>query len=199
MNWTKRGDPMTTVYVVQTGQTTLEEDQRLESAAGGPLTDQGQAEVLDAARALEGYEIKTVYACTVGEGERQTAELMAAQLKAKVRDHCELHEIDYGLWQGLTTDEIKRRQPRVYRQWTKAPASVRPPEGETLAEAQHRLKGALKEIVRRHKNGTALLVLRPVLMGLLKCLAENGELDDLWAHVDLSFRWGCYDVDDQSL
>ncbi len=199
MNWTKRGEPMTTVYVVQTGQTTLEEARRLESAAGGALTEQGLEEVRSAARALDGHKIKTVYACTVGEGERQTAEVLAEQLHAKVRDHGELHEIDYGLWQGLTTEEIKRRQPRVYRQWTKAPASVRPPEGETLAEAQHRLRHALKEIVRRHKNGTALLVLRPVAMGLLKCLAENGELDDLWRHVDLSFRWGCYDVDDQSL
>lgn len=190
---------MTTVYVVQTGETTLEQNQRLESAAGAPLTDQGQLEVLDAARAMNGCEIKTVYACTMGEGERQTAELVAGQLKAKVRDKCELHEFDYGLWQGLTTEEIKRRQPRVYRQWTKSPASVRPPEGETLAEAQLRLKAALKEIVRKHKTGTALLVLRPVLMGLLKCLAENDELDDLWRHVDLSFSWGCYDVDDQSL
>jgi len=194
-----RQDQMTTLYVVQTGETTLEQDSRLQSAAGAPLTEQGQMQVLDAARALSSHEIKTVYACTMGEGERQTAELVAELLKAKVRDHSDIHEIDYGLWQGLTTEEIKRRQPRVYRQWTKTPASVRPPEGETLAEAQHRLKGAVKEIVRRHKTGTALLVLRPVLLGLLKCLAENGELDDLWLHVDPLFRWGCYDVDDKSL
>jgi len=190
---------MTTVYVVQTGETRLEQDQRLQSAAEAPLTEHGQTEVLDAARELLAHKIKTVYACTAGEGARQTAELVAELLQAKVRDHRDLHEIDYGLWQGLTTEEIKRRQPRVYRRWTKAPASVRPPEGETLAEAQHRLKSALKQIVRRHKNGTALLVLRPVLLGLLKCLAENGALDDLWHHVDPSFRWGCYDVDDQSL
>ena len=190
---------MATVYIMQTGQTTVEQDQRLESAAGAPLTEQGHLEVLDAARALSGHKIKTVYACTMGEGERQTAELVAAELHAKIRDHGGLHEIDYGLWQGLTTEEIKRRQPRVFRQWTKTPASVRPPEGETLAEAQQRLKGALKDIVRRHKTGTALLVLRPVVLGLLKCLAESDGLDELWRYVDPSFRWGCYDVDDQSL
>ena len=195
----ERHNEMTMVYVVQTGETTLEQDDRLESAAGAPLTEYGQMEVLDAARELLPHKIKTVYACTLGESERQTAELVAELLKAKVRDHCELHELDYGLWQGLTTEELKRRQPRAYRQWTKTPACVRPPEGETLAEAQDRLKGALKEIVRRHRNGTALLVLRPVLMGLLKCLAEEGELDDLWQHVDRSFRWGCYDVNDHWL
>lgn len=190
---------MTTVYVMQTGQTTLEQDQRIESAAGAPLTEQGHMEVLDAARELASHNIKTVYACTMGESERQTAELVAKQLKAKVRDHNGLHEIDYGLWQGLTTEEIKRRQPRVYRQWAKTPASVRPPEGETLSEAQERLKSTLKEIVKRHKNDAALLILRPVVLGLLKCLAENDGLDELWHYVDPSFRWGCYDVDDQSL
>lgn len=194
-----RHNDMTTVYVVQTGETTLEQDHRLDSAAGAPLTEQGQMQVMDAARELATHEIKTVYACTMGESERQTAALVAELLKAKVRKHSALHEIDYGLWQGLTTKEIRRRQPRVYRQWTKTPACVRPPEGETLAEAQQRLREALKQIVRRHKNGSVLLVLRPVLIGLLKCLAENDGLDDVWQHVDPSFRWKSYDVDLQSL
>ena len=190
---------MTKIYAIQTGQTTWEQQSRVESSAGAPLTDEGTTAVEDAARQLPGQEIKAVYVCTAGEAERQTAELLAKTLKAKIRNNEGLHELDYGLWQGLTVDEIKRRQPRAYRQWTRCPASTRPPQGETLAEAQDRLRSALKEIAKRHKNGSALLVLRPVLMGLLKCLSRHEAVDGLWRHVDQSLSWDCYELDDKTL
>ena len=98
-----------------------------------------------------------------------------------------------------TVGEIKHSQPRAYRQWTKSPVSVRPPEGETVQEAQDRLRAAAKAILKRQKNGAALLVLRPVALGLLKCWTEHVELAKLWQHVDMTFRWGCLEVDVESL
>lgn len=190
---------MAKLYVIQTGQTTLEEQNRFESAAGAPLTEQGKQTVVAAAGELADHEIKIIYACTVGESERQTAELVAKTIKAKVRDNKKLHELDYGLWQGLTVADIKRCQPRAYRQWTKTPASVLPPEGETITQAQDRLRDAVKKILKRHKKTPALLVLRPILTGLLKCMVEEQGVDVLWQHVDMSFSWGCYEMDDKSL
>ena len=190
---------MAKVYVLQTGQTTWEQQSRLESAAGSPLTEEGETTIRSAARELLGHSISTVYAYTTGEPERQTAELVATTLRVKMRERKTLHELDYGLWQGLTVEEIKRRQPRAYRQWSKTPASIRPPEGETLDEAQERLKAALKEITKRHKNGAALLVLRPILTGLLRCLTEDQAVGNLWQRVDRSYRWGCYEVDDKTI
>ena len=191
---------MTCVYVIQTGRTTWEEQGRRESAAGAPLTEQGAMAVQDAAVELADLNIKAVYACTTGEAERQTAELVSKALGGvKVRNKKGLHELDYGLWQGLTVAEIKRRQPRAYRQWTRCPASCCPPEGEAPAAALERLRGELRGVVKRKKNGPALLVLRPVLAGLLKCLAADEPVADLWRHVDASFRWGCYEINDNAL
>ena len=190
---------MSRIYAIQTGQTVWDAESRLRSPAGAPLTDQGAMSVQDAARELTGREIKAVYACTLCEGQRQTAELVAKALGVKVHEKRELHELDYGLWQGLTTDEIKRRQPKAFRQWTKAPASTRPPGGETLSEAQNRLRSVLKGIIKRTKKGSPLLVLGPVLMGLLKCFSEKQALDAIWQNVDPSFSWGCYEVDGQTL
>jgi len=184
---------------MQTGRTTWEEQSRVESGAGSPLTEQGAMAVQDAAKELPANEITAVYACTSGEAERQTAELLAKALRLKVRDNKRLRDLDYGLWQGLTMEEIKRRQPRVFRQWTKAPGSVRPPKGETLTEAQDRLRDALKKILKRQKNGSALLVLRPVALGLVKCLTRNEAVDALWQHVDMSFRWSSFEMDPKSL
>ena len=189
---------MTTLYVIRTGRTTWEDQSRVESAAGAPLTEAGVAEIEAAARELAGNGIKAVYASR-GEAERQTAGLLARALGAKVHTQARLCEIDYGLWQGLTVAEVQPRQPQVYQQWDEAPATVRPPGGESLQEAQQRLREALKPILKRHKDEVALVVLRPITLELLRCLLENRRLEDLWGHDDVSFLWDRYETGPQAM
>lgn len=189
---------MPRMYVIQTGRTVWDEQTRVESAPGAPLTDTGRDDVRDALAGLVGHAITTIYT-SPGQAEQQTAELIAPALGAKVRTHKDLRELDYGLWQGLTVEEIKRRQPKLYRQWTECPQSVRPPGGETLAEAQDRLCQAARDILKRHKNGGALLVLRPVALGLLKCLFGHDGLETLWQHVAPSGAWDVLDADVNAL
>jgi len=189
---------MAKLYVIQTGQTAWEPQQRMESAAGLPLTQQGAAEVALAARQLSGRNILAVHAGD-GEAERQSAGILAGVLGVKVRIHNDLREFDYGLWQGLTMNEIKRRSPKVYRQWREAPSGVCPPGGETLAEAQDRLRSALRGILKRRRNEVALVVLRPVAMGLVRCLLAGRPIDGLWQDVEAKLTWDCYEMEGKTL
>ncbi|MDY6913718.1 MAG: histidine phosphatase family protein [Planctomycetota bacterium] len=185
---------MAKLYVIPTGRTTWEEQDRVESAAGAPLCEQGIQCVQDLAKELTPHNIRTVYVSS-GEAERQTAKLLAKVLKIKMRPDRDLREIDYGLWQGLMLQEIKRRQPKLYHQWIESPASVRPPGGETLAEADRRLRQALSRIVKRQKEDAALLVLRPVALGLVRCALADEPINNLPQHMDRSFRWASYETD----
>jgi len=191
---------MSKLFVVQTGQTIWEVQDRIESVPGAPLTEDGADSVGRAADELAacGSAIRAIYACD-GESERQTATLVAQALGTKVRTEPELRELDYGLWQGLTREELKRRQPKMYRQWAEAPSSVRPPGGETLEEALDRLRSALRSILKRHKDDAAVLVLRPVAVGLLRCLVTHDPVEQIWTHVDNEFTWGSYEIDSMSL
>jgi len=191
---------MSKLFVVQTGQTIWEVQDRIESVPGAPLTEAGAetAERVAGELAACGLPIRAIYACD-GESERQTATLVAQALGMKIRTEPELRELDYGLWQGLTRDELKRRQPKMYRQWAESPSSVRPPGGETLEEAQERLKAAIKSIFKRHKDYAAVLVLRPVAVGLLRCLLTHDPVEQIWSHVDNEFTWGSYEMDSLSL
>ncbi len=185
---------MTKIYLMKTGRTRWQEQDRLESSAGSPLTPQGAQFVCDIAEQLSAMPIAAIYAAT-GEAERETAGLLAGKLGLKVRTNKDLHEIDYGLWQGLTSEEIKRRNPKVYRQWTSAPTTVCPPDGETLDEAQRRVRKALEGILKRQKGKAALLVLRPVALALLRCLLHGDKIETVWKDADPSFTWCSYDVD----
>jgi broad specificity phosphatase PhoE len=190
---------MAKMYVIQTGRTVWDEQTRVESAPGAPLTQEGQQDVQEAARELAAHAaITTIYASD-GQAEQQTAHLIARTLGAKVRTSRGLREIDYGLWQGLTQEQIKRRQPRLFRQWIDSPATVRPPGGESLDEVQQRLCKAVRGILKRHRNGQALVVLRPVALGLLKCLVRRDRIESLWQNVQRCCLWDVLEPDQELL
>jgi len=185
---------MPKVFIVRTGQTTLEAQDRIGPTGGAPLTEIGRRTVESVAAELVSQEIQAIYAGD-GESEHQTAAAMSKALGLKVRTSPDLRELDYGLWQGLTRAELKRRQPRMYRQWAGRPDSVCPPGGETLDRAQQRLKEALKNILKRAKGRNTLLVLRPVATGLLRCLLTGQGVGSLWRYVDAEFTWESYEMD----
>jgi len=190
---------MTRLCLLKAGQSTFELDGRIEAVSGAPLTEEGMEQTLAAAEQLNSQKIAAVYAAP-GEGESQTAKLVAKVLGVKVRTYGDLHELDYGLWQGLTVEEIKRRQPKVCRQWFEAPSTVCPPGGETLAEADSRLRGAVAGILKKHSARQApLLVLRPVALGLLRCALERTAQDSIWRQMDPAFTWSSYETNGEDL
>ena len=184
---------MARLYVIQTGRTTWEAESRVDSAAGAPLTREGIAQVKRVASEVSENPTAVIYA-SPAEAEFQTAALVADVTGVKVKAAPDLRELDFGLWQGLTIGEIKRRHGKLYRQWLSAPANVRPPGGETIQETQDRIAKAVVNIIKRNKDDGVVLILRPVALGLLRCLLDNESVEMLWDHVDESYTWGSYEM-----
>jgi broad specificity phosphatase PhoE len=189
---------MTRFYAVRTGETTWEQESRTESLTGAPLSEAGQERSRRVGLELVPHEPTVIYA-SAGEAEQETARLLAKELGVKVKTEKRLCEIDFGLWQGLTTGEIKRRQPSLHKQWIESPGSARPPGGETLEEARQRIAAALHDIMKRERKDTPVLVLRPVVLGLLRCMMESADTQAIWQKIDGDFCWTHYDIDPTEL
>ena len=189
---------MGTLYLVQTGRTIWEEQQRLESAGGAPLTEEGVKQVLKVAQQLNGLNIGVIHAGET-QAERETAELVAKTINAKVRTSPALRELNFGLWQGLAIEEIKRRQPKMYRQWTESPTSCAAPKGEPIAEACKRIRRALKRILRRHKGGPVMVILRPFVLSLTRRILQGRAIEDFWESADPDFEWCSFQVEEKTI
>ena len=72
-----------------------------------------------------------------------------------VRDR-RLREIDLGHWQGLTSDEARRRFPAEHAAWRRG-EDVRRGGGETYAEAGARAATCLRELVAELPGGSTAL------------------------------------------
>jgi probable phosphoglycerate mutase len=86
------------------------------------LTAQGRRQAEEVGKYLIAQALRpaAIYAGTL-KRQIESAQLIARAVKSPLNLHeTALTEIDYGAWEGLTAEEIERRWPEEYAQWTKA-------------------------------------------------------------------------------
>jgi broad specificity phosphatase PhoE len=90
------------------------------------------------------------------ERAAETAEPIAARLGEPL-EICEaITEIDFGLWTG-TSFEALAKDP-LWASWNSARSVSRPPEGETMLDAQARIVTAMEQLRARYAGRSVILV-----------------------------------------
>lgn len=84
-----------------------------------PLTAEGRTQAEGVAKYLISKEIspKALYVGHL-KRQRESAEIVAGHFGLKILETFALTEIDYGLWEGLSAEEIKAKWPNEYKEWT---------------------------------------------------------------------------------
>ena len=189
---------MVQIVLIRPGSTDYDEQGRIQGTLDIPLNDQGLRDVerlIDAVRALG---IETVY-CGPGQSACQTAAAICEALDLKLKKLDTLQNIDHGLWQGMLIEEVKRKQPKVYRQWQEQPEIICPPEGEMLSEAQLRVQTAMAKLLKKYKQGTIALVVPEPLASLVLGFVSNCEIGDLWKGGSACGKWEVISLEPQSV
>jgi broad specificity phosphatase PhoE len=121
----------------------------------------------------DGTALEALY-CGPGESTTSTAEIIGKALGLRPRRIEELRNLDFGLWQGLQIEEIKRRNTKLFRQWIEDPRTICPPQGETVESALERVRTAMKPLIRRHQDGEFFgLVVGEPLARLVSCFLRR--------------------------
>ncbi len=143
---------MSTVrLVVRPGETEFDGQSRIQGSLDLPLTDLGRQQVDDIVEQLRQEAFDVIYASPT-EPAASTAEIIGRALGISVKIVDGLANLHQGLWQGLSLDDIRRKHPRVYKQWEDDPESVCAPDGEECNEAQERVAEALKKPLKRDES-----------------------------------------------
>lgn len=169
---------MTSIVLVPWGKTDWTEAGRLGARTPMPLNDNGNREAVHWAKDIAGREVAAVYS---GDDPTslQTARLLARTAEVKLKQLPGLGEIDLGLWEGLTPEQVEARFPKLFKRWVDEPASVCPPQGEPVGEACDRIVEAVRKIARKYKGSAVAVVLGPVAMAAARSHLENGKSSTL--------------------
>ncbi|SRR6056297_102497 len=176
------------IVLIRPGATEFDDQGRIKGTLDMPLSDQGRAQVDQTARQLQEIKLDGIYAAPC-ESARVTAKLLADGRHVKIKSIESLQNIDHGLWHGKLIEEVRRQQPRVYRQGQDSPDSLCPPGGEAVQHARDRLLKALRKIAKKHRRGVIALVIPEPLASVAGCLLRGDQMRDLWKSETDSGHW----------
>ena len=152
---------MRRILLARHGQTAWNAQGRLQGHTDIELDDTGRAQAKQLAQSLGDAGITRVWSSDLARA-RETAAIVAAELGlAAPQVDAELRERKFGVFEGLTRDEISVQHPEAWRAWVAH--TTHPPGGEPKHEATVRMQRALLRIVG---DGTTLVVTHGGVMRL---------------------------------
>ena len=168
---------MTTLYLVRHGETEWNNTNRYQGDRDIPLNAKGEEQAGKIACRLRKVDLDAVFSSDLGRAA-ETARAINAGRNLPFFMRRGLREMNYGLWEGLTKEEIMERYLPAWRDYQQDSLEARVPEGETYQDVLARVRKVLDEIAEKLPEGTAALVghsgsLRAVIFHALEMNPRN--------------------------
>ncbi len=147
----------TKLLLIRHGETAWNAEHRIQGQLDIPLSPLGILQAARLAECLANEPIEAVYSS--GQSRAWlTAAPLAARLGLEVIAEPRLRERSFGIFEGLTLDEIAARYPAEFTKWRERDPQWRPEGGECGQQLIDRVMSAVTEIGARHTNQTVALV-----------------------------------------
>jgi broad specificity phosphatase PhoE len=174
--------PSCRVHLVRHGTTLLNRQNRYRGRIDVPLDAGGWQDAWTAAAELEHAGLGAVYASPLRRA-RDTARVVAdAAGIERVLDMPGLVNLDYGVWEGLTSDEAAARDPEAFAAYTAYAPDAACPGGEALEVASARTLAALHMLALLHPGGTVAAVSHAAIVRLAITAVSDGPRSE-WRRV----------------
>lgn len=101
----------------------------------------------------------------------------------------ELREMNFGVFEGLTHEEITKKYPEIYKRWLANPFDVVIPEGESLTFFKKRIEKILAQFISFNKDKTFAVVTHAgpikIIMGNILMKKDIWEINPVPAGVNI--------------
>jgi phosphoserine phosphatase len=145
------------IVLLRHGATDWNLQGRCQGSSDRRLTEVGLRQAEQISTQLSNETIHAVYSSSL-ERARQTAQLVSRPHNLPVMIEDDVRELDHGELEGLTFNEIKEKYSEFLTVWRTAPAEIRVPGGERLADVAQRAWDALTRIAERHQEEHTVVV-----------------------------------------
>jgi len=136
---------MTHFLIIRHGETLWNREHRIQGQQNSDLSPTGVAQAEAAARRLAVEGAARLIASDLGR-TLATARPIAAATGLALGTDARLRERLFGVFEGLSLDEIRQRYPAEYAHWQARDPEYAMPGGESLVQLRARLTACLEEI-----------------------------------------------------
>jgi len=184
--------PHTRLHLIRHGQVTGFDQPRYNGQADVALTDTGIRQYDRIRERLANTKISACYTsdltrCTTGAG------IICRELGIEPVRRRELRELNIGIWEGLTWQEIQATWPDGWQSRLADLVNYRVPGGENLLDVEARVMPVIKDIVARHEGEEVLVVAHG---GVNRIILLNAIGAPLAGMFNIEQNFGCRNIID---
>ena len=182
----------TRLFVVRHGETTLSSEFRYVGHMDVDINEMGIAQMNKLKERFHNKEINALF-CSDLIRTIKGAEIIASSHNIEPIVCPEFREINLGIWEGLTRDEIVEKYPQEYHQRLLNLAHFRIKGGESFKDLQLRVMKKLLSILNELKGKTIVLVAHGGVNRVILFDALNLDLQQL---TKIDQAYGCVNIID---
>ena len=164
---------VTTLYLIRHGETEGGEVRRYKGTIDVPLSEKGVSQMEQISKYIvekggrEGL-MSAVYCSDLTRAIR-SAEIVAEPHSLKPVIISSLRERNFGLWEGMSFDEIMEKYPLEFDAWAGNPLKFSPMEGESTLAMRDRVIQAMSEIMENHNKENIAIVAHGGVNRIILC------------------------------
>jgi probable phosphoglycerate mutase len=147
----------TALLLIRHGETAWNAEHRIQGHLDIPLSATGIRQAASLGERLADEAVTAVYSSELARAWL-TAVPFAARLGLDIIPDSRLRERSFGVFEGLTSDEIACRHPEGFRLWRKRDPAWAMDDGESGQQLIDRVLSALDDIASRHRGETVAVV-----------------------------------------
>ncbi len=155
-------------YFVRHGETEWNAEGRFCGRTDVPLSEAGRGQARLLAVRVKPLCVNVLYSSPLLRA-LETARIIGEVIGTDPVIDPRLTELNYGAWEGLTLEEIKRAGPAIYKAWDRDPGSLAPPQGESGEQLIERVMPFLADVAQIHPGGNVMVVCHKTVCRLLAC------------------------------
>lgn len=184
--------PATRIHLIRHGQVVGYDQHRYNGQTDVALTDVGVEQYHLLKDRLAETKISACYTsdlsrCKIG------ADIICGQRSIEPTARRELRELNIGIWEGITWQEITERWPEKWQARLADLVNYRVPLGENLLDVEARVMPVIAEIIERHKGQEILVVGHG---GVNRIVLLNAIQAPLAGMFNIEQNYGCYNIID---
>jgi broad specificity phosphatase PhoE len=171
---------MTRLFLIRHGNTLDEETKKVyKGRIDIPLSQTGVLRMEKAATFLAAFPMDRIFTSTLSRSV-ESGKLVAKQQNLEIEVEPAFDEVGFGVWEGLTFDEIRTGYPKEHARWIEDPGTYPPPEGESFDTAQERSMNKLGKILEECRGQTVAVVAHAGILRIMIFSLLNMKLSRLF-------------------
>ena len=185
-NCNNKNEETLKLYIVRHGETEWNVIKRFQGQLNTPLTEKGMEKLRKTGKKLENVLFDEVYTSELGRTVA-SAEIILNENngyknnKLELQKLAELNEVYFGVWQGLTYEEVFLKYPEEGNNYFYNVKNYKAEnvEAEKLEDALERFLKGINKILDSHESGNILVVTHGTVFEMFMNYVANDSIFDI--------------------